>query len=182
MKILKTLLLTLFICADAMAAENQAQGGGSIFSGSFAESLWTVIAFVVLVLVLGKFAWKPMLKALKDRQEHIKGQIEAAEHAHKQAEKMREEIEQRRLQILQDAADRAQKHEQESAETARKKASEMRQQATQDIERAHAAAEDRLWEQAGDIMLVLGKQVLGRTIADEDNQRLIHDAINELKK
>jgi F-type H+-transporting ATPase subunit b len=183
MKILKTLLPTLFICANALAAEGQpaAQGGGSIFSGSFAESIWTVAAFLLLMLVLGKYAWKPMLKGLKDREEHIKGQIDAAENSRKDAQKMREDIEQRRSQILQDATERALRHEQELTEAAHRKVSEMRHQASQDIEKARATAEDRLWEQAGDIMLLLGNKVLGRVIAEGDNKQLINDAITELK-
>jgi F-type H+-transporting ATPase subunit b len=183
MKTLKTFLITLFICADALAAEGQAgkSGGGSIFSGSFAESLWTVAAFVLLLFVLGKYAWKPLLKALKDREEHIRGQIDAAEHSRKEAQKMREDIEQRRTQILQDATDRALKHEQELTEAAHRKISEIRQQAAQDIEKARASAEDQLWEQAGDIMLLLGKKVLGRVIAEGDNKQLIDAAIAELK-
>lgn len=175
--------MAVFICADALASENQtAASDGSIFSGSFAEAIWTVLAFVVLLIVLGKFAWKPILKGLKDREEHIKEQIESAESSRKQAEEMREDIEQRRMQILQEAADRAQQHEQELIDAAHRKVSDLRHQATQDIEKAHAVAVDQLWEQAGDIMLLLGKKVLGRTIADEDNRQLIHDAINELKR
>lgn len=171
------------MCADVLASENQAAASNEgIFGGSFAEAVWTVLAFVLLLIVLGKFAWKPMLKVLKDREEHIKGQIDAAENARKHAEKIREDIEQRRLQILQEAVDRARQHEQELTEAAHRKVSEIRHQATEDIEKARAVAEDQLWEQAGDIMLLLGKKVLGRTIADEDNQQLIHDAIDELKK
>jgi F-type H+-transporting ATPase subunit b len=183
MKTLRTFLMTLFLCADALASENQAAAsGGSIFGGSFAEAVWTVLAFVLLLIVLGKFAWKPMLKALKDREEHIKQQIEATEKARKDAEQKLENAEQRRLQILQEAADRAQQHEQELTEAAHRKVSEIRHQATQDIEKAHAVAVDQLWEQAGDIMLLLGKKVLGRTIADEDNKQIINDAIDELKR
>ncbi|MGD0784851.1 MAG: F0F1 ATP synthase subunit B [Sedimentisphaerales bacterium] len=183
MKTFKPLLITLCVCADALAAGGQsAESGGSIFSGSFAESLWTVVAFLLLLIVLGKFAWKPMLKALKDREEHIRSQIESAEHSRKEAQEIREDIEQRRSHILQEATDRAFKHEQELTEAAHRKVSEMRHQASQDIEKARAAAEDRLWEQAGDIMLVLGTKVLGRAISDEDNKRLVSDAITELNK
>ena len=93
---------------------------------------------------------------------------------------MREDIEQRRTQILQEATERAQKHEQEITEAAQRKVSEIRHQAAEDIEKARASAEDQLWEQAGDIMLVLGKKVLGRVIVEGDNKQLINDAITEL--
>ncbi len=171
------------MCADVLASEGApAVSNEGIFGGSFAEAIWTVLAFVLLLFVLGKFAWKPMLKALKDREEHIRGQIESAEHSRREAQKIREDIEQRRPQILREATDRALKHEQEMTEAAHRKVSDIRHQATQDIEHARAAAEDQLWEQAGDIMLLLGKKVLGRTITDQDNKQLINDAIDELKK
>jgi len=183
MRPLTTILITLFACADALSSESQAATSGeNIFGGSFAEAAWTVLAFVVMLIVLGKFAWKPLLKALNDREEHIKQQIDAAENARKLAEKMLEDHKKRGLQIIEEANNRAQQREQEMMETSRRQILELRQQAAEHIEKAHAAAVEQLWEQAGDIVLALGKEVLGRTITDKDNQQLIHDAIAGLRQ
>ena len=43
--------------------------------------VWTVATFVVLVLVLSKFAWKPLLQSLKDREDKIRQALDMAEKA-----------------------------------------------------------------------------------------------------
>ncbi|MDH7600079.1 MAG: hypothetical protein QHH07_10675 [Sedimentisphaerales bacterium] len=53
------------VCLVILAEGEGANHG--IFGGSFAEAFWTVVAFLVLLLVLGRFAWRPILAALKAR-------------------------------------------------------------------------------------------------------------------
>src|SRR5437773_1927392 len=53
--------------------------------------IWTVIIFIILVLILKKFAWGPMLKSLHDREQGIKDTIEKAEYMKQESEKMLEE-------------------------------------------------------------------------------------------
>ncbi|HLA69270.1 MAG TPA: F0F1 ATP synthase subunit B, partial [Bacteroidota bacterium] len=48
-------------------------------------SIWTTVVFVLLVLVLGKFAWKPLLKTLQDREKSIRDSLEQAERARAEA-------------------------------------------------------------------------------------------------
>jgi F-type H+-transporting ATPase subunit b len=182
MRLLTTILIILFTCTGAMAVEEQPAANQSIFNGSFADAIWTVIAFILLLIILSKFAWKPMLKGLKDREEHIRQQIEAAENARKLAEKMLDESKQHGLQIIKEATDRAVQHEQELTEKARQEVLAIRQQAREDIEHARATAEERLWEQAGEIMLSLGSEVLGHVITDKDNQQFVSNAVEKLKQ
>ncbi|MHC4882618.1 MAG: hypothetical protein ACYTCV_08465, partial [Planctomycetota bacterium] len=50
-----------------------------------------------------------------------------------------------------------------------------------DLQRERIEAEDQLWDQAGDIVSKLGKEVFGKALDDDDNQKLIAEAIARLK-
>ncbi|HEY2156849.1 MAG TPA: ATP synthase F0 subunit B [Isosphaeraceae bacterium] len=51
-------------------------------------AIWTVVVFGILLLILGRFAWKPMMKALHDREEHIEHCLLEAEKARNEAERL----------------------------------------------------------------------------------------------
>ena len=55
--------------------------------------VWTVIIFVILLVLLRKLAWKPILDALDERTNKIKASLDKAESAQKEAERMRAEHE-----------------------------------------------------------------------------------------
>ena len=59
-------LLVQGFCTTAFASE----GGGGLMSVNFATFFWTALTFVLMVAILGKFAWKPMLAGLNNRTEH----------------------------------------------------------------------------------------------------------------
>jgi F-type H+-transporting ATPase subunit b len=183
---MKTRVLTigsiiLFVCSAALSAEAEAPGGGqSIFGGTFADSLWTVIAFGLLVAVLGKFAWKPVINGLKAREAHIAQQIEAAAASRKKAEKLLDEFKQQGLEIVAKANDHAQLLGQELMDKAREDVLALQRKAQADIEYARVAASQQLWQEAGDMLLTLSGEILGRVVTHEDNRRLIYEAINKL--
>src|SRR6056297_1772905 len=59
-----------------------------VFSGYFGESLWTIITFVLLMIVLWKFAWKPLLASINGRQEYIDKQLSDADNTLKRADEV----------------------------------------------------------------------------------------------
>jgi F0F1-type ATP synthase membrane subunit b/b' len=67
-------------------------------------------------------------------------------------------------------------------EKAKAEATMMKQKAQGDIEYARTAAAQQLWEQAGDMLLAVSTEVLGRTVTAQDNQRLIDEAIEKLRQ
>jgi F-type H+-transporting ATPase subunit b len=162
--------------------EAAASEGGGLFSGTFGDSLWTVLAFVALLLVLGKFAWKPLLNSLIARQTHIEHQLRTAEDSRLRAEKMLDDYKQQGLGIIRQAAEQAQRHQQEMAEKTRQEVLAIRHRAQEEIESARAAAMDDLWKQAGDIVLRVGSEVLGRTLTGTDNQQLANEAVAKVRQ
>ena len=175
------LVLLISVCAMAAGDEPATEEKG-IFSGTFADSLWTVIAFVVLLVVLGKVAWKPLLNQLQARQDYIKQQIETAEGARKRAEDLLDQYKQQGVEIVNRLTAQAQLLEKEMIEKASQQIIQMKRQAQADIEYARVAASQQMWQEAGDMLLSLSSEIVGRTITHEDNRRLLLEAVDKLKQ
>ena len=155
-----------------------------VFSGSVAESAWTLISFGILVFVLYKLAWGPLLRGLKAREDAIAADISAAEQAKIKARETLEEYErtlaeadeQSRKMAAKKLAE-AEKKASKIIEEAREKTFELKKQARQDIDKARNSAQSELAREAGEMVFELGSNILGRTISPEDNERLIKEAI-----
>ena len=194
--IIITLLLLLSTCcvfASELPQPDQPQQEemsvmDQIFGGYIGESIWTLVAFVVLLLALSKFAWKPMLAGLQARHDHIEKQIADADKIRSDAEetlaKYHEQlagIDKEGKSILSEYSRKAELQGKESLEKIQKELEAMKLKAQMDIAHQHAEAKSEFWHQAGAIVLRLGKQVLSRAMTHEDNQQLIDDAIKRLK-
>jgi F-type H+-transporting ATPase subunit b len=178
-----TILIVLFGCSVAMASQSEAaEQEQGIFTGTFADAIWAVVAFVLVAVVLGKFAWRPLLNSLQARQKYIQEQIDTADSARKKAEKMLEDQKQQALRIITDATGQAQKEAEKLAEKARQEVQEIRLRTQEDIKHASIAASEQLWQEAGDIVAALSSEVLERIITPQDNQRLIDNAILKIKQ
>ncbi len=185
------LLVVVCVGAAAFGADAQAEGAGKLspFSGGFGDALWTIIAFVVLLAVLWKLAWKPILAALNARQEHIEKQITDAEQTRKEAEhvlsqyrKKLEDADSEGKGIIASHVNKAQQEAKEIVGGAKEQTEAMKLKAEADIERARKTARAELFDQAGELVLRLGKEILGRAVSDEDNQRFTGEAVARLKQ
>ena len=67
------------------------EGGGSLIDVNPGVVFWTVVTFIFLLLILKKFAWKPILIALDQRENAIKESLEKAEKAKQEAQKILDE-------------------------------------------------------------------------------------------
>src|SRR5579862_7958960 len=70
----------------------------NIFKGFLDLSIWTIVVFLVLLFVLGKYAWKPMLQGLQKREESIRSAMEEARQAKEEATKLRAELQAEKAQ------------------------------------------------------------------------------------
>lgn len=182
-RILVITLIIFFAGTIAIGSENQMPAGQEgIFNGTLADAIWTVVTFIVLLLVLSKVAWKPLLKALKAREEHIKHQISSAEDARLKAEKLLDEYKQQSVEIIEKTISHANQTEKEIIEKASEEAMAMKQRATSEINYATDTAFQQLWGQVGDMLLTVNREILGRSITTDDNKRLIKEAISKLQQ
>lgn len=184
------LLVMLCMCLPAFGSETVGEENPpGPFSGDFADSVWTVIAFVVLLLVLWKLVWKPMLAGLNTRQEHIEKQISDAEETKKNAAKILtdynaklDDVEHEGKKIIAEYVKKAENQGREIIAKAGSEIEAMKLKAETGLERQRSEAQAQLWVHAGEIILKLGQDVLGKTINEADNQKLIDQAVKRLSQ
>lgn len=185
------LWMIFFVTLPVVASEEtvaEEHGTPSVFEGYYGEAIWTLVWFFVLLVVLWKFAWKPLLAGLTGRQEYIEKQISDAEKTRAEAKKVLEEYgakladaERQGRDIISVRTKEAEKQAKEVAKQNQKDIEQMKLRADAELERERIDAEDGLWNQAGDIVCRLGEEIFGKTLDDADNQKLIDEAIARLK-
>jgi F-type H+-transporting ATPase subunit b len=176
-------LLVLLASACALASEGEAAAEEQgIFSGTFADSLWTLISFGLLLAILTKVAWKPLVNQLQARQDYIKQQIDTAEASRKNAEALLDQYKQQGVEIVNKLTAQAQLLEKEMVSKAGNEVAQMKRRAQADIEYARIAASQQMWQEAEDMLLSLSGEIVGRAVTHEDNLRLLYESIEKLKR
>jgi F-type H+-transporting ATPase subunit b len=150
---------------------------------------WTSLAFLVVWTLLGRFAFKPMLKAIKDREEGIDSALKNAEKARLDVENLQRELEDmrhrarvEREQILNDARKEASRVISEAQETAKKESNRIIESAQEVIINEKKAALAEVRNQVAIFSLEIAEKVLRNQLEDKNTQaRLVNTYINELK-
>jgi len=189
---MKTSLLTLAVllyCCTAVVASDASAEPSTPFAGTIYQSIAAIIVFVVLLVVLKKMAWGPILKGLQDREAKIRGDLEAAEHSAAKAKQTQSEYEQQ----LSDAHEQVRKLIDQGKVEAQRIADQLKQAAQDDIvqmgERAESdirsAKEQALtdiYTQTATLATDVAGRILKRQINSGDQQQLVDEAVNELNR
>ena len=185
--VLVMILCTLPVSVLAADADSESEAGP--FSGTRMDAMWAVIQFLLLLVILWWILWKPILQRLQDREDHIAKQIKDAEDTSKEAKVVLEDYrsklagaEEEGKKIITRHKEKAERDAKEIVMLAREKADAIKVKAEADIIRAQQKAQAELLNEAGDIVLKLGKDVLGRAIESKDTQKLIDNAVQKLKE
>lgn len=171
--------------AVAMAADD----GNNLFAGTLLQSLAAIIAFVILLVVLRKFAWGPILSGLQDREAKIKGDLEEAEKAANEANatlteykaKLADAQEQARAMIDQ-SRDDAQRVAAEIKDDTQNEINQMKERAQQDIGAAKEQALGEIYQQTASLATDVAGRILQRQIDETDQQRLVDESLGQLKR
>lgn len=182
------------LAASAVADEGAAAGTGhgaeaqpNILKPEPSLAIWTVVVFVGLLLLLGRFAWKPLLAALHQREEHLDHVLHDTERARNEAEHLL--AEHRRLMaeaqetvraLFEEARREAQVAADEINRKAMAEADLARQRAERDIATARDQALIELWSKSAEMAVSVAGKVLARDIGPDEHRRLIETAMNEL--
>ena len=157
------------------------------FDSHFFSSLifWEIISFAILLWVLYKFAFPPILQALETRERKIKDSIDQAEQNRKTAEQRLQEYESK-LQaaaqeaegILTDAKAKAQRLLEENQQRLQMESDRIREETTQEIERERRKALQEIRRETADLALLAAEKVLTRTLSGDDQRRLAQEAVD----
>ena len=150
--------------------------------------IWTIVTFLVLLGLLAKFAWGPLLKALDSRQEAIRKSLDDARQAKEELERLRQES----AQILKAARVDAEGIIAQSRTDAERLREELKQKAKADADAIARNAERQIQLETGravqqvrreavDLSLLIASKILQRNLSKEDNERLIEDALKQIE-
>lgn len=159
----------------------------NIFSLDPGLFFWSMITFLILVALLYKFAFNPLMRMQKARQEQIHQSIVEAEKLRDEAQGLLVSYKQQLSAAREEAAgivDRARKAGESSKaevlEEARVQAEATLAKARQQIERDTNQALQRIREEAADLTIAATEKVARTSLSEEDQLRLIQEAINEI--
>lgn len=156
---------------------------------SIQEILTQAGAFVILVFLLKKMAWKPVLQMLEDRRNKIKSGLEKIEHTKADVEKLKRDYENSRARIeeearvkLQQAIDEGKKVSKELQETARKESRAILDKSKEDIQLEVAKAKVTLRNEIADLTLSATERLLNEKLNATKDKELVLDFIEDLEK
>lgn len=150
---------------------------------------WQTLLFVLLLLLLRKYAWKPILNAVNDREEGIKNALAAAENAKKEmqnvtadSEKLLKEARAEREAMLKEAREIKEKLIADSKEQAKIEGDKMIKQAQLAIEGEKKAAVAEIKSQVANLSLEIAEKVIREQLSNKDKQlKLVEDMLGEIK-
>ena len=150
-------------------------------------AIWVILVFLVLVFLLKKFAWRPLLRALDARQETIRKSLEDAQQARKSAEEANKNSEQIIKQARAEAeaivvASRteAEKLREELRQAARADADTIIRDARTQIDMETGRAMRKIREEIADISVDIAAKLIRRNCSREANIHLIEETLNQI--
>lgn len=176
----------------ADAHEDDGHGPASnnpIESGTISNAVATVITFGLVVLILGKFVWPHVLKALKDREDFIRDSLESAKRDRQEAEKRLQEYQEQIKNARQEATAIVEEGRRDSEVLRRKVQDEAKQEADAIIVRAKreigiardTAVKD-LYSLSGELATNLAGKILQKELDTATHERLIQESIEQIAK
>jgi F-type H+-transporting ATPase subunit b len=149
--------------------------------------IWTIITFLVLVFLLKRFAWAPLLKALDERQKTIAAAVEDARQAREQLERAQQDslkvLAQARVEaedLLTRARADADRFRQELKDKAVADAANITKEAERQIQRETARAVDQIRREAVDLSVAIASKLIRREIKATDQDVLLNEALREI--
>jgi len=152
------------------------------------QIITTIITFLVLLTLLLKFAWGPLLQMLDSRQQAIRKALDDAQLARKELERLEQESTQivRKARadaeaIISESRADAERLKEELRQKARSEADGIVRNAERQIQLETARALQQIRNEAVDLSVMIASKIIQRNLSREDNERLIEDALRQVE-
>ncbi len=150
---------------------------------------WMLLSFTIVLIILKKFAWKPILNSLKEREDSIADALHAAEQAREEMEKLRadneaiiREARAEREKILQEAREIKIKIVEKAKEEASEEAHKMIELARVNIRNEEAKALEKIKEQVAELSIEIAGKILREKLADDaEQQKLVEKYLKDIQ-
>lgn len=186
MRALVIVVAGCLVALPAMAAEG---GSDNIFAGDLGNMIWTLVIFVLVLVVLGKFAWGPILEQLQKRESFIRDSLveakqerEAAEETLKKYEGKLAEARGEATAIVDQGRRDGEDVRQRIEATAKEEATKIVERAQHEISLAKEAAVEEIFSLAGRLSTEVASQVIRKELDPADHDRLIREATERIRQ
>ena len=150
---------------------------------------WQTIIFVILIFLLKKFAWSPILKAVNDREQGIKDALDSAEAAKKEMqslqadnEKIMKEARAERDSLLKEARDLKNSMIYQAKDEAKSEAQKIIESANEAILNEKNAAVSDIKKQVASLSIEIAEKLLKEKLSDDNKQmKIVEDLIKDVK-
>ncbi len=161
--------------------------GSNLITPDPGTVLWTVITFIVLAGLLAKFAWKPLLTTLQERERTIRESLEQAQKARAEGEETlrrnQEILSQARREtaaILDQGKREAETLRAEILAQARKEAQDLVEQGKRQVQFEQKQAMEQLRRQVADLAIQAAERLITRSLDDSAQRQLVDDYVRGL--
>ncbi|HEY1521639.1 MAG TPA: F0F1 ATP synthase subunit B [Solirubrobacteraceae bacterium] len=164
-----------------------ASGGSFLISPNVGLMIWTLLLFVISMIVLAKLAFPRITQALDRRQHAIEESIDHAERIRHEADDLlaeyRERLAEARKQadeIIARARKAAEAHERETEAEAKERREKLMEQTRRDIEIETRRAIQEIRREVADLTVMATEKVTRKVLSEEDQRRLVEEALSEI--
>jgi F-type H+-transporting ATPase subunit b len=168
-----------------IAAEDE--GGSFLVSPGLGLMIWTLVLFLIVMYVLGRFAFPRIREALEKRANAIRENIEAAQREREEAEKLLQEYRERLKEAREQSDDivaRARKAAEaavaEASSEGKAKREELVAAARKDIETETRRSLEQIRKEVADLTVLATEKVTRKSLDAEDQKRLVEEALAEV--
>jgi F-type H+-transporting ATPase subunit b len=151
--------------------------------------IWTIVIFILVLLVLKKYAWKPLLNALHNREDTIKNALENAEKLNKEAKvlmeqnkKNIEDASRNAMKIINEAKDSGKKEREDIMSNANDETRKMIERAKLDIQNEKESALEQMRNEIADLVIKAAGKVINENLDNEKQRKLIDEYLSKVNK
>ncbi len=164
-------------------------GGGGLMDVNPGLMIWTVVTFIVLLLLLKKVAWKPIITALDKRENDIKQALEQAEKAKDEAKKILDENQanlakagEESKKIIEQSRTYAESLKEQMIKESKAQAKKIVDDAALEIQRKKDAAFEELKVQVAEIAVSAAEKIIKESLDPQKTKRVVDKYLSEVKK
>jgi len=183
------LLAATALPAAAEEGEHAAAGASALITPEIGLMFWTLVTFVILLVLLGKFAWKPIMDAMNARETGIRGDLDKARGEREEAERllgehraMIEQARRERAEAVEAGRRDAERLKAEILDEARRQREQLVQQAQAQIDAGLRQARGELKGEAADLAIKVAGKLIGSSLDDATQRRLVEEYLADLER
>ena len=170
-----------------MLTTNMLTLGSTVGGFQIVDTAVVLVSFSILMVLLKKFAWGPLIKVMEERENFVATEIETAQEKNRQAQMAVKEADEKLTDarqeakyIVVDAKQRATKLEESIVQEAKNRAKQLRIDAEDEIEQEKRESFQEMQETVAEIAFQIAMDIIQKEMSQEDQKRLIKERLDTL--